>query len=118
MCGIAGIIGDVSPDICSDSLARMVKAQVHRGPDDEGIYVISTERGIVGLGHRRLAILDLSSLGHQPMVNPATGDVIVYNGEIYNFKDIRHELQSHGIAFCSDSDTEVILRAYEIWGKD
>lgn len=118
MCGIAGIIGDISPDICSDSLTRMVKAQVHRGPDDEGTHTLSTRSGLVGLGHRRLAILDLSSLGHQPMVNPDTGDVIVYNGEIYNFKDIRHELQSHGIAFHSDSDTEVILRSYEVWGKD
>jgi asparagine synthase (glutamine-hydrolysing) len=118
MCGIAGIIGDVSPDICSASLKRMVTAQIHRGPDDEGVYTLTTTSGSVGLGHRRLAILDLSANGHQPMVNPDTGDVIVYNGEIYNFNELRRELESRGIRFRSSSDTEVILRAYEVWGKD
>jgi asparagine synthase (glutamine-hydrolysing) len=72
----------------------------------------------MGLGHRRLAILDLSANGHQPMVNPDTGDAIVYNGEIYNFNDLRHEMELRGIRFRSSSDTEVILRAYEVWGKD
>lgn len=96
----------------------MVKAQVHRGPDDQGVQLITTTKGMLGLGHRRLAILDLSALGHQPMVNPDTGDVIIYNGEIYNFKELRRELEAHGLRFRSGSDTEVILRAFEVWGKD
>lgn len=118
MCGIAGIIGDLSPDICSTSLTAMVRAQTHRGPDDHGIHTLTTTKGRVGLGHRRLAILDLSEHGHQPMINPDTGDTIVYNGEIYNFRELRHELQSLGLRFRSDCDTEVILRGYEVWGKD
>jgi asparagine synthase (glutamine-hydrolysing) len=118
MCGIAGIVGDVSPEICSASLMRMVRAQVHRGPDDQGVSTLPTTYGRVGLGHRRLAILDLSRHGHQPMVNADTGDVIVYNGEIYNFKELRTELESLGFQFRSSSDTEVILRAYEMWGKN
>jgi asparagine synthase (glutamine-hydrolysing) len=118
MCGIAGIIGDISPDICSTSLTMMVLAQSHRGPDDQGIYTLKTTRGMMGLGHRRLSILDLSAHGHQPMINPDTGDVIIYNGEIYNFKELRRELESRGLRFRSGSDTEVILRAYEVWGRD
>jgi asparagine synthase (glutamine-hydrolysing) len=117
MCGIAGIIGNVSPDRVPFVLERMVSAQAHRGPDDEGICVVPSQGGWVGLGHRRLAIIDLSALGHQPMKNPDTGDLIVYNGEIYNFKDLRAELRAEGIGFRSESDTELILRAYEVWGR-
>src|SRR5262249_28042296 len=71
----------------------------------------------VGLGNRRLAILDLSPLGHQPMQDAATGNWIVYNGEIYNFREIRKELERAGIVFLSDSDTEVLLKAYATWGE-
>src|SRR4051812_13470146 len=107
MCGIAGIIGNISPERIPLTLERMVSAQAHRGPDDEGICVVPSQGGWVGLGHRRLAIIDLSALGHQPMKNPDTGDLIVYNGEIYNFKDLRAELRAEGIGFRSESDTEL-----------
>jgi asparagine synthase (glutamine-hydrolysing) len=96
----------------------MVQAQSHRGPDDEGIYVVSCGSDTVALGHRRLAIIDLSALGHQPMVNPDTGDVLVFNGEIYNFTELRDELVRYGLTFRGHSDTEVILRAYERWDTD
>jgi asparagine synthase (glutamine-hydrolysing) len=86
----------------------------HRGPDGEGYYVEKE----VGLGHRRLAIIDLSPLGRQPMTRDSTGAVIAYNGEIYNFREIRAELESCGDRFRSRSDTEVILAAYERWGID
>lgn len=118
MCGIAGIVSNISAERMPIVLERMVNAQAHRGPDDEGICVVPARDGWIGLGHRRLSILDLSALGHQPMKNPDTGDLIVYNGEIYNFKDLRRELQAEGISFRSESDTELILRAYEVWGRD
>lgn len=116
MCGIAAIIGKNSPGTVSQCLESMMKAQAHRGPDGEGVCVKSTSIGTVGLGHRRLAILDLSPLGHQPMENPDTGDVITYNGEIYNFPALRRELESAGYIFHGRSDTEILLRAYEEWG--
>lgn len=116
MCGIAGIVGTLSPDETSSRVELMTRAQTHRGPDDEGISVMSSPMGSVGLGLRRLAILDLSPLGHQPMKNAETGDVITYNGEIYNFQDLRHELEAAGYNFRGRSDTEVLLRGYQKWG--
>jgi asparagine synthase (glutamine-hydrolysing) len=118
MCGIFGILArndSVSPKLleqATDSLA-------HRGPDDRGTVVIqsnSTPRLEIGLGSRRLAILDLSPQGHQPMQDPETGNWIVYNGEIYNFRELRTRLQSEGARFVSQSDTEVLLKAYGRWG--
>lgn len=91
----------------------LLDAQIHRGPDDSGLWECD---GVV-LGHRRLAILDLSPAGHQPMVDPASGCAITFNGEIYNFKELRAELESVGRNFRSRSDTEVILQAYAEWGK-
>jgi len=112
MCGIAGqfiIHGDqVNPDL----LHRMSETLAHRGPDGDGIYV--NDR--IGLAHRRLAIIDLSDTGRQPMSNPDETIWIVYNGEIYNYKELREELQDLGHTFCSESDTEVILHSYEEWG--
>ena len=89
---------------------------VHRGPDSSGAW-FSTD-GRVGLAHRRLAIVDLSPGGHQPMVDPLTGSVITFNGEIYNFRELRDRLKTAGHAFHTHSDTEVILAAYREWGKD
>ena len=86
----------------------------HRGPDDDGIE--SLHDGRVVLGHRRLSIIDLSPLGHQPMASPSRRSWIVFNGEIYNYREIRRELEALGRAFRSGSDTEVILAAYETWG--
>lgn len=96
----------------------MNDAQAHRGPDDQGAVVLQVGDGIVGLGSRRLAILDLSPLGHQPMHNPETGDALVYNGEIYNSPELRRDLQQAGFSFRGHSDTEVLLRAYQRWGVD
>lgn len=117
MCGIAGAVY-LDPDRPGTQAALdwMLASQVHRGPDDGGTSVFRSGEGTIGLGSRRLAILDLSPLGHQPMVNPDTGDVLVYNGEIYNSPDLRCQLQAAGYAFRGHSDTEVLLRAYEQWG--
>ncbi len=96
----------------------MTAALTHRGPDDEGIEVLSVPFGYLGLGQRRLAIQDLSPAGHQPMINPATGNWVNYNGEIYNYPALRGELQAAGVEFRSRCDTEVILHAYARWGTD
>lgn len=116
MCGVAGIIGDFAKGQAKAALRAMLDAQAHRGPDDEGLAVFGLEAATVGLGNRRLAILDVSPLGHQPMMNPDTGDVLVYNGEMYNFPELRRTLEVAGFAFRGRSDTEVLIRAYEQWG--
>lgn len=112
MCGIAGLIhlnGDaVSPVI----LQRMTDAIAHRGPDGEGHWI----DGNVGLGHRRLAIIDLSPLGHQPMISADHRYAFSYNGEIYNFRELRVELEAAGYSFRSKTDTEVVLYALAHWG--
>lgn len=113
MCGIAGIVS-FGPPVDGDLLRAMNARLVHRGPDDGGEWVDATSR--VGLANRRLAILDLSAAGHQPMVARDSGHVIAYNGEIYNFLELRHELEGHGHRFCTGSDTEVLLAAYAHWG--
>src|SRR5437773_3716290 len=113
MCGIAGIIRFDGAPVLREDLGRMADAQRHRGPDDHGIWA----DGSVGLSHRRLAIIDLSAAGSQPMRTPA-GDVLVYNGEVYNFPELRKELEQFGHAFSSTSDTEVVLHAWTEWGAD
>lgn len=92
----------------------MATIMAHRGPDDQGIYLEKN----VGLSHRRLSIIDLSSAGHQPMANEDKSIVIVHNGEVYNYLEIRKELEKKSYRFKSNTDTEVILRSYEEWGKD
>ena len=118
MCGFAAIVVAERPEETTRRIQTMVDAQVHRGPDDEGVWASGTEDGAVGLGARRLAIMDLSPAGHQPMVNPNTGDVLAYNGEIYNAPELRAELEADGFNFAGHSDTEVLLRGYEAWGRD
>jgi asparagine synthase (glutamine-hydrolysing) len=119
MCGIVGIVarhGSIAPDL----LERATHSLAHRGPDDFSTIVIretAPEPVEVGLGNRRLAILDLSLLGHQPMQDPETGNWITYNGEIYNFREIRERLEREGLHFQSHSDTEVVLKAYGRWGE-
>ncbi len=112
MCGIAGMVemgGDaVSPAI----LQRMTDAIAHRGPDGEGHWI----EGPVGLGHRRLAIIDLSPGGHQPMISADHRYVVTYNGELYNYRELRAELEVAGFWFRSKSDTEVLLHALAHWG--
>jgi asparagine synthase (glutamine-hydrolysing) len=115
MCGIAGFI-DFSDRSSKDDLIAMADSLIHRGPDDSGYELFRQGSTGIGFGFRRLSIIDLSSAGHQPMQNLQSGDWIVFNGEIYNFKEIRKELSSLGYSFISQSDTEVILRSYEAWG--
>ena len=112
MCGICGIIETDGRPIHESELQRMVQTIAHRGPDGQGIKIA----GPVGLGHCRLSILDLSHDGDQPMSTEDGFFSITYNGEIYNFKELRTELQRLGHIFRSRTDTEVILRAYAQWG--
>ena len=113
MCGIAGFINSK----CSEShLSAMLLAMKHRGPDDEGIFV--DEKQNIGLAQVRLSIIDLSMGGHQPMWGKDKQHVIVFNGEIYNFHSIKIVLVKLGHTFHSSSDTEVLLKAYEVWGTE
>ncbi len=112
MCGICGFV--TTRRIERDALHRMNTQMVHRGPDDEGVGMYEMGERLVGLAHRRLSILDLSQAGHQPMTSQGGDVVVVFNGEIYNFKAIRKELTDY--RFRSNSDTEVILAAYLKWG--
>ena len=114
MCGIAGILHqDQAERVDRDALRRMTRALSHRGPDGEGYY----EDGNIGLGHRRLAIIDLAT-GKQPMHSRDGDVVVVFNGEIYNYVELREELRNLGHAFQTASDTEVIIAAYKQWGFD
>jgi len=119
MCGIFGIIGH-NARVPAEVLERATRSLAHRGPDDSGTVILrdaAREAVEIGLGNRRLAILDLSPRGHQPMNDPATGNWIVYNGEVYNFREARAKLEQAGLQFGSNSDTEVILKAYAHWGE-
>jgi asparagine synthase (glutamine-hydrolysing) len=120
MCGFAGIIGQ-RDCINADTLGIMAKSLAHRGPDDQGIerVPISYEKGLsLALVHRRLSIIDLSNAAHQPMLDKQTGNWIVYNGEVYNYNEIRSDLERHGCVFSSHSDTETILKAFSVYGTD
>lgn len=109
MCGICGIVGKYT----SENVMRdMLYSIAHRGPDDEGIF----QEGDIFLGHRRLSILDLSASGHQPMMYE--NYVIVFNGEIFNYVELRNELKKIGHVFKTGTDTEVILHGYALWGQE
>ena len=112
MCGIAGILGKKHNTGLLPSALRCLQ---HRGPNSEAIWC--NEDGSVGLGHRRLSIIDLSAAAAQPMVYEGRF-VIIHNGELYNYVEIRKELQQKGYSFHSNSDTEVIVSAYHQWGKN
>ena len=114
MCGIVGITKTDNTPIDVDALRRSTDMLAKRGPDDSGIWV---EEG-AGLGHRRLSILDTTSAGHQPMLSENKRFVIVFNGEVYNFRELRKQLESEGRFWSSNSDTEVVLSAYSKWGVD
>jgi len=119
MCGIFGVVAH-NACIPDGVLERGTESLAHRGPDDSGTTLLrdSLPQPVeIGLGNRRLAILDLSPLAHQPMHDSESGNWIVYNGEIYNFREIRNELQKLGTVFLSHSDTEVVLKAYARWGE-
>ena len=115
MCGITGFI-DFKKVSDADSLSRMTASIIHRGPDDLGNELFEAPNANVGFGFRRLSIIDLSPLGHQPMHFEEKGLTIVFNGEIYNYREIKKELEAAGYTFRSGSDTEVILKSYDRWG--
>lgn len=119
MCGIAGVLRGGGGSVESPVRA-MMRALVHRGPDDDGFDQFPFGQGsgaICGFGFQRLAIMDLSPLGHQPMIDAASGDAIIFNGEIYNFVELRRRLEGEGCSFRSSGDTEVLLRALSTWGE-
>lgn len=115
MCGLLGIV-DYKKSINASLFNEMLNSLKHRGPDDEGVEVFSLDSCAIFLGHRRLSIIDISSNGHQPMFYEHLA--IVYNGEVYNFEEIRQDLISEGYSFDSNSDTEIILKSYHFWGID
>lgn len=117
MCGIAGIFAyqDTAPKIDRDELLKIRDHMINRGPDGSGMWLSADQR--VGLAHRRLAIIDLSDGGAQPMVDTSTGNQVVFNGEIYNYVTLRHELIGLGHQFRSNSDTEVLLKLYAEYGS-
>ena len=113
MCGILGILNFNNENLNKDLVIRMRDTMYHRGPDGAGIFL----NGSIALGHRRLAIIDLSETGHQPMSNEDKTVFIVFNGEIYNYIELREELKKKGHKFHSTSDTEVIIHQYEEDGE-
>jgi len=113
MCGITGIFNVNGSPVSINTLKKMTDIIKHRGPDGEGFWINS----FVGFGHRRLAIIDLSPLGHQPMQTEDGNYFITYNGEVYNFQNLRMELESKGYKFKSKTDSEVVLKSYQEWGK-
>src|ERR1700722_12402293 len=119
MCGIAGIIGRLD-NLNLAALKRMNDAMVHRGPDAGGTWVSAPDSRGWGamLAHRRLSILDLSPAGAQPMVDPVTGHAIVFNGEIYNYRELRSRLAAEGQDLLSTGDTAVMLRALALHGHE
>jgi len=112
MCGIAGIYFPYHQEQLDAHIKRMTACLTHRGPDDEGYYI----KGSVALGHRRLSIIDLKT-GHQPIFNEHKDKCVIFNGEIFNFQELKTELEKRGHRFSTVSDTETILHAYEEWGE-
>lgn len=121
MCGIAGLVNTNNRSIDTKVLTAMTNSLVHRGPDDCGVQCLNgpENSGLhAGLGHRRLSIIDLSALGHQPMTNEDRTIWITFNGEIYNFRELRADLVNKGHMFTSETDTEVIIHGYETYGAE
>ena len=110
MCGIYGSIG-FAPD------QSRIDIVAHRGPDGRGWQEFSSPAGPVALGHRRLAIIDISDAGLQPMADPSGRYQLVFNGELYNYLELREELRGRGEVFQTETDSEVLLRAYMVWGE-
>ena len=114
MCGIAGQFNfQRRAPVERETIARMARSIAHRGPDDEGFFI----SGPVGLGFRRLSIIDLAG-GHQPMSDAQETVWVIFNGEIYNYRELRNQLQNKGHQFRTSSDTEVIIHGYKEWGAD
>jgi asparagine synthase (glutamine-hydrolysing) len=118
MCGIGALAYRGPDEDAHGRLREMARTMAHRGPDDEGVEVVRDGDLAVGLCTRRLAIQDCSPLGHQPMVSPVTGNVLSFNGEVYNVAELRAELEARGRTFRGHSDTEAVLYAFDEWGDD
>ena len=116
MCGICGYVNKKM--LKKGILSEMNDTMYHRGPNDSGVWEQEVEDFSVGMAHRRLSILDLSELGHQPMLSSNEDVIVVFNGEIYNYKEIKEELQKKKYSFQSNCDTEVIIAAYQEWGYE
>src|SRR6516225_5341377 len=116
MCAIGGWLVDPQAGLDQAALDRMMAAMAHRGPDDVG-RLVDVSAGLA-IGHNRLSIIDLGPGGHQPMVNDDNGDILSFNGEIYNFHELRDQLEAQGYPFRSHSDTEVLLQAFAAWGTE
>ena len=114
MCGIVGQVNFDNSPVSPVILKKMTDVIQHRGPDGEGHWI----EGNIGFGHRRLSIIDLSPAGHQPMISADHRYVLTYNGEIYNFRELRTELEAKGYCFRSQTDSEVVLNALSEWGSD
>src|SRR5690554_5318191 len=114
MCGITGIVNRRG-NVEEKELSLMTQKIVHRGPDASGIFINNYKT--CGLGHRRLSIIDLSNAANQPMHSSCGKYTIVYNGEVYNYQEIKEDLQNKGIEFSTNSDTEVVLQAFIYWGS-
>src|ERR1700730_1818983 len=112
MCGVTGIFNLNGDPVAAVTLRAMTEALVHRGPEGEGSFC----DGSIGLGHRRLAVIDRSPAADQPMVTPDRRYVLSYNGEVYNFQELRAELEALGARFRSRGDTEVVLHSLAHWG--
>lgn len=112
MCGILATIGELNKNISNDEFQTALSLQAHRGPNDMGFETFHGNR----LGHTRLSIMDLSDSGHQPMYSDCQKVALIFNGEIYNFKELRSTLGQEGVLFTSQSDTEVLLKSYLHYG--
>ena len=118
MCGIFGVLQSAGVPIDPSRLDAAANVQSHRGPDDSGLATYRGDRNNLTLGHQRLAIIDLSDAGHQPMIYGDDEGSLVYNGELYNYIELRAELANEGVVFRTQSDTEVLLAALHRWGPD
>ena len=114
MCGICGQLRFDHKAVASQDLRSMMRKIARRGPDASGQW----SDDVIGFGHQRLSIIDLSNYGAQPMVDDSLGLVLVFNGTIYNYQSLRQDLIKKGYTFFSHSDTEVIIKAYHLWGED
>src|SRR5690349_16734950 len=114
MCGISGAIGFIDEEV-ERAVEAMSRAQTHRGPDDSGMFRSPETPGAL-FAFRRLSIIDLSASSHQPMLDETNGNALIFNGEIYNFAELRRDLVAGGAQMRSSGDTEVLLRAYGRWG--
>jgi asparagine synthase (glutamine-hydrolysing) len=118
MCGICGLFTPCVNDDITSKLKRATSSLAHRGPNDSGIDLTTTPNGNLALGHTRLSIIDLTNGGHQPMHSTSGRFTIIFNGEIYNYRELRDELSAKNYNFYTNSDTEVLLTSWEAWGKN